>query len=51
MKVWRRLKAWWKRNEYRGPDGDPNYHGNPGHGQDSGGAGAGLGGHNSAGWG
>ena len=34
MKWWRWLKAWWKRNEYRGIDGDHTYHGNPGHGRD-----------------
>ena len=26
MKWWRKLKTWWKRNEYRGADGDPNFH-------------------------
>lgn len=26
MKWWRKIKAWWKRNEYHGADGDPNYH-------------------------
>ena len=32
MNWWRKLKAWWKRNEFRGPEGQRGFHGSPGHG-------------------
>jgi hypothetical protein len=49
MNWWRKLKAWWKRNEYRGIDGERGFHGSPGHGRDGmseGSAGWGPGGNN-----